>query len=221
MKHSSTTVLEILCVCVLSAWSICTATGLAAAPVNNRSSIRVLSADEEIAALKIRVAEQQQAIEMLRRALVDQRDEIDKLRTAVGNLQVDQLARNAPLSAPAPGLSGCDLEGTWVAAQSNGQLVTFALTQSGQVLHGTASVQERIADSALFIPGIIGTLVGAADGFVAERKLSVNVYWQNGRSTGVYEGTVGADGHLNGTTHDQLAPAMVATWQSNRGFACQ
>jgi hypothetical protein len=116
--------------------------------------------------------------------------------------------------------SDFDASGRWEAVQSNGFVVQFKLKQSGTVLHGTASYP--VHDDGLFLVGPLDMRKGGrADGAIRGRKVMINVYWDSNNSIGIYKGTVGSDGHINGVTYDKLSPSNVATWFTHGSLKCK
>ena len=95
------------------------------------------------------------------------------------------------------------VEGTWVAYQSNGPVITFNLTRDDMLLTGSASyaggqstdLRGRVTDNA-----IVMTITWRAD------------------SVGEYNGTFGVDDRLYGHTFDLREPGQQATWYTTQGF---
>jgi hypothetical protein len=100
-------------------------------------------------------------------------------------------------------------------------LVVFRLVQKGSGLRGSADVLiGKRTDHPLH-----GTrweqqkTTGSADGSIIGSKFAVNVYW-SGRSIGVYEGSVGPQGRVEGTTFDRMNPKSLANWFSTGLIEC-
>jgi len=132
----------------------------------------------------------------------------DCFRTLAG------LAVAAALLVPGGAEAACsgtwDLNGTFVATQSNGAKVTFKLKQDGTVLSGDASVPNPVVSSTS-MPITARSVEGSVEGDAVD----ITVYW-DGPSIGVYSGAVNKDGWLYGEGYDKLNPASRASWTSDR-----
>jgi len=110
--------------------------------------------------------------------------------------------------APHFGLGGtCSVAGQWRLKQDNGPSVDVDLAQAPNgSLTGKAKAEEAVP--------------GNVSGQVSGRKLHFAIAWSNNQ-TGNYEGSVGADGHLTGTTLDVNDNRIESTWHSkDRTFEC-
>ena len=112
-------------------------------------------------------------------------------------------------------MAGFNINGQWIAHQSNGFDVSFNLQvitgqdSNGQVrplVNGTAKQTQAGGPS--------GTV---KEGQLSETEFNVLVNWDGG-SRGEYFATFGSDGRLRGLTRDIDHPQSQATWFSQKQF---
>jgi len=117
-----------------------------------------------------------------------------------------------------------DVSGRWYITQSNVGSVVFDVSQRGKVVTGKAGWSELVGGEPIL--GIIqrgkdpAFYKGSVDGTVSGSRFELNVYWPTNRAVGVYVGTIGPRGRIEGTTHDKLAPKNRATWFSDSLMKC-
>ena len=100
--------------------------------------------------------------------------------------------------------------GNQTFVQSNGFAPVFALAQAG----------SEIAGSALYSPDRPGGSVnGKVTGRIKGNFLQLTVDWK-GNTTGVYTGTIGNDGQIEGKTYDRAHPSSQASWYSTTLLRC-
>ena len=96
------------------------------------------------------------------------------------------------------------VEGSWVAYQSNGFVLTFNLTRTDEVLlTGSASYGNTVNQDL--------------KGRVSDRAILMTVTWGPG-SVGEYNGFFGIDDRLTGHTFDLENSGSQATWYTTQGF---
>lgn len=119
------------------------------------------------------------------------------------------LGGSTPVLAQAPCVQW-DVSGVWAAMQRGQYYGGFDIQQSGSLLSGSASQGggEGLPKPAR---GLDGHIQGAAVEFT--------VYWHH-NSIGVYSGTIGPTGRIEGTTFDKLSPNNRASWFSSRQMNC-
>ena len=98
--------------------------------------------------------------------------------------------------------------------QGQGTVVSTNLRQGSRGVEGTAAYTvirnqggERVGS------GVDGGVSGTLDG----NRFKVEISWING-TTGVYEGQVGPDGHIEGVTFDRANPGTRVPWHG--AMAC-
>lgn len=110
-----------------------------------------------------------------------------------------------------------EVSGAWTIAQTNGYLPKFTLTQRGAELQGKA--EYTVVTPSCAVTATCRPTRGSADGTITGNAFKLNVYWGNG-TIGIYSGTVGAQGRIEGTTQDKMNPRSMASWYSKRTFSC-
>ena len=114
---------------------------------------------------------------------------------------------------PSPAYAQCkqwDVSGHWVLRQSN-TTNQIDLRQNGTVITGTASFVSTDTRS--------NTIRGDVDGTVKGDHFAVKIYWRN-NTIGVYNGTIGPSGRLEGTGYEQRSPSTKVIWFSDRPMKC-
>lgn len=101
-----------------------------------------------------------------------------------------------------------DVSGKWRAKQGS-FVIDFELQQTGTNLQG---VGEIYVDS-WHEDG------GPVDGSLKGDSFELTGYWTGG-SVGVYRGTIGATGRIEGWTHDKRDPGSSAAWYSDSRMNC-
>ncbi|WP_347260528.1 hypothetical protein [Rudaea sp.] len=128
-----------------------------------------------------------------------------------------------------------DMSGEWAIEQTNQPSPTsFTLEQTGTDLQGTASYRYTREHGGPILD--IGSVVddyaghGPAVGTIQGDSLKLTVYWNN-NTIGIYEGRVGRQGLIVGSTYDANSrpcppgalacpPQTKADWHSNRTARC-
>lgn len=123
-----------------------------------------------------------------------------------------------------------DVSGRWSMSQG-GLTINLDIQQNGTTVTGNAAyrdiVNHRTYEGA-----------GSLDGTVVGNRFAIQVYW--GRSSisggtvlgpshntssngivGVYTGTIGPQGRIEGDTYDRQKPSVRATWYSNTTMKCK
>ena len=107
--------------------------------------------------------------------------------------------------------------GSWNAVQSNGFSAQIELHQTGNELRGTG----RYASGGS--GGVFGGLKighkGSIDGAITGNSIMFTIYW-DGSSVGVYKGTIGTTGRIDGNTYDKRNPQSRAAWYSSARMKC-
>lgn len=119
------------------------------------------------------------------------------------------LAVASILSTAAKADCSRDLNGDWVFRQTNNYHALLNLRHTGNEIQGTA----RYPNKGIYVHGSV-------DGSLSGNRLKLSVYWESG-SIGEYEGTVNAQGRIEGSTHDRMHPANMANWYSDHTAPCQ
>ena len=131
------------------------------------------------------------------------------LALSVGGVaQARAASADATPSAPqtvAVAAPGFYAGGVWQLHQRGGTVVTLDLTQDGS---------GRLYGSASYSGGDGTVRVGRVDGL----GIFFIIRWRNG-AEGRYEGRLGADRRLSGTTFDLRTPSSQATWFTTRSFS--
>lgn len=137
---------------------------------------------------------------------------------SVGALTIVLLCGSGLFTSPAA-QAACgqwDVGGKWALQQSNNfattVLIKQSIKQSGSELVGKAQSRSNHIGSN-------PTLQGDLDGRLNGDQLTFNVYW-GGDSVGVYSGTIGPTGRIEGTTHDKRNPGNRAAWYSSIRMNC-
>lgn len=128
------------------------------------------------------------------------------------------------MSFPAAAAQTCsqwDVGGEWTAVQSNGAKPHFSLQQSGSGIQGTAGDTYVHKDACVLVAcgDDYYTHQGSVDGSVDGNAIELKSYWDN-NAIGVYSGTIGPQGRIEGTTYDQRNPQVRAEWYSDRTMKC-
>lgn len=136
----------------------------------------------------------------------------------IGALTMFLLCGSAPFttSAAQAACGQWDVGGKWDLQQSNNFYATLMINQSikpsGSELRGSVrSRSEHIGSQP--------TLRGDLDGSLNGDRLTFKVYW-GGNSVGVYTGTIGPTGRIEGTTYDKRNPGNRAAWYSTIRMNC-
>ena len=129
-------------------------------------------------------------------------------------------------AVPHPAKAECaqwDLNGRWNIKQSNGPYLYFTIQQNGTALTGSASYTVNRPLKHVLGPAVVGQdpLVynGQLDGKVQGSSFHVEIYWGNGE-VGIYSGTIGATGRIEGNTYIKQDPSRKATWFSDSRMNC-
>ena len=101
-------------------------------------------------------------------------------------------------------MSVFNVEGTWVAHQSNGTDVSFNLIRNDVLLTGSASFNG---------PGSQNL-----NGRLSDNRIVITVTW-NANSVGEYNGFFGVDDRLTGHTFDLKHPESQAIWYTTQPFS--
>ncbi len=95
--------------------------------------------------------------------------------------------------------------------------VDMNLQQEGTVLTGTANLQDTYpADGHVYV---LWKVSGTVDGTVEGDQFAVKIEWNNG-TTGVYEGTIGPSGKIEGKGWEIRSPRTKARWYSETRMGC-
>jgi hypothetical protein len=101
-----------------------------------------------------------------------------------------------------------DVSGNWVLKQSNGFAIELRLNQNGKELTGTADAKS-------------GGYSDKVQGNIEGNDFYVSIPWGFKRTrVGVYRGTIGSSGRIDGTTYDEKHPQVKATWFSTTAMKC-
>ena len=108
-----------------------------------------------------------------------------------------------------PGIAGDPaprdaVAGRWIIEHGNGAEARIKVLQNGRELGGSGREAAN---------------TGALDGVINGRDVSFEIEWSNGH-TGVYDGSISADGRLRGVNHDKADPGAQTNWSVRRSFAC-
>jgi hypothetical protein len=114
-----------------------------------------------------------------------------------------------------------DVSGQWTAVQSNGAKPNFSLQQSGSGLQGRANDVYVHKDACVLVAcgDDYYNRPASADGAINGDSIELKAYWDN-NTIGVYSGTIGPQGRIEGTTYDQRHPESRAEWYSDRTMKC-
>jgi hypothetical protein len=96
--------------------------------------------------------------------------------------------------------------------------VDLDLHQNGTVVTGKA---VHIADENKVGGGFgaLGWVHGDVDGTVKGDHFAVIIHWGN-NTTGVYNGTIGPSGRIEGTGYNQASPSVKVNWHSETHMEC-
>jgi len=130
------------------------------------------------------------------------------------------VAMSFPVAARA--CSQWDVSGQWTAVQSNGAKPNFSLQQSGSGIQGQANDTYVHKDACVVVAcgDDYYDRPGSVDGSIDGNTIELKAYWDN-NSIGVYSGTIGPQGRIEGTTYDQRNPQTRAEWYSDRTMKCR
>ena len=141
-------------------------------------------------------------------------------RTTINALSGLVLAGLGALS-PSPAIAQCaewDVSGKWTLTQGT-FLIRIDLQQNGKVVTGDAIHNAKVnAQGQMFGAG--QDVTGSVDGTVEGDKFNVQIYWPD-NLVGVYRGTIGPQGRVEGITYDKAKPSVNASWYSNRVMKCR
>ena len=111
-----------------------------------------------------------------------------------------------------------DVTGRWTLHQTNGFSITLDLVHKAGAVTGTATHVVSTRDCVKTATCQKRTV--SADGSVEGNAFVLTAYWSAG-SIGVYEGQIGAQGRIEGTTFDKRRPSSRAQWHSDRLARCR
>lgn len=139
--------------------------------------------------------------------------------------------------SPPPVKAQCkqwDVSGSWGMQQSNGYTTRVNLSQDGKRISGTTSYRGKTqgpVSSAIekvnpvtgkFLgevePGTTTTHKGAISGSIEGNVFYAEISWEGGG--GIYNGKVGPDGRISGSTYDRNKPSSKANWSSTIAMKC-
>ena len=116
----------------------------------------------------------------------------------------------SPAEAQCP--QGWDISGVWGLKQSNQaepNQMTLGVQRGGVIIQGTASYRKE----STRVKGVVtGNLTGDS--------VYMEINWSNGL-TGVYSGTIGPRGKLQGTSYEKGSPSVKVSWNSTRPMICR
>lgn len=118
-------------------------------------------------------------------------------------IMLGAMAATALAAAPARA-EPCPVAGRWIIEHGNGAEARIKVLQNGRELGGSGREAAN---------------TGALDGVINGRDVSFEIEWSNGH-TGVYDGSISADGRLRGVNHDKADPGAQTNWSVRRSFAC-
>ncbi len=129
-----------------------------------------------------------------------------------------------PSSVNAGCAFGWDVSGRWNIKQGP-TTVTTNLRQNGNVVTGTAGyiIPGRYKSTALGLWGNSTNprrVSGTVSGTITGDNFHVEVAWSN-NTVGVYDGTFGPSGRIEGTVYGKEAPSKKVTWFSDRNMTCR
>jgi hypothetical protein len=113
-----------------------------------------------------------------------------------------------------------DVSGKWKIRQGSFTL-PVVLTQKGKTVTGSALHRDAttIPESSEQGFGERGDLEGSVNGTVEGDKFDVQINWARG-GVGIYRGTIGKNGVIQGMTYDKNKPSSSATWRSSKVMKC-
>ncbi len=99
--------------------------------------------------------------------------------------------------------------------------VDLDLHQKGTVITGTARYNTTASGGTFGgnFGGATSVTVGDVDGTVKGDSFAVRIHWDN-NTTGVYNGTIGPSGRIEGTGYNQATPSKKVNWYSDTHMAC-
>jgi len=114
-----------------------------------------------------------------------------------------------------------DVSGKWKIRQGSFTL-PVVLTQKGKTVSGSAAHRDAIitkSDGTTGRFGELGDLAGSVNGTIEGDRFDVQINWARG-GVGIYRGTIGKNGVINGMTYDKNKPSSTATWRSSKVMKC-
>ena len=147
---------------------------------------------------------------------------IGEIRTAVvGCMLFELLGMTLLPSAARAECSQWDMNGHWTFVQTNGARPDFELRQTDTGLQGQARFSYLTPDQCILLScgDDLHGIVGSVDGSISGNLVEINAYWGDG-SIGVYTGTIGSQGRIQGTTFDRMNPQTMASWYSTTTADC-
>jgi hypothetical protein len=125
-------------------------------------------------------------------------------------------------SAAQAACSRWDVSGDWHFVQTNGYSPRFTLRQTETGIQGDAFYAVTAEPSGP--PGFQTgneplTAKASVDGALNGDSFKVTAYWDDG-TTGIYTGTIGPQGRIEGSTYDAQHPQSMANWHSDRTAKC-
>ncbi len=103
-----------------------------------------------------------------------------------------------------------DVSGQWSMTQGKETRVFMQIEQDGSVVRGEAKYWDY---------GLKSFRSASLDGTTAGNNFRIQIYWK-GTSVGVYEGNIGPQGRIEGTTYDRQKPSVRASWFSDKAMKC-
>ena len=104
---------------------------------------------------------------------------------------------------------------------SNGHIVAtivdMNLQQRGTVVTGTAVLRDTYTDKG--VAYVLWSTSGTVDGTVKGDAYAVKIEWDND-TTGVYEGTIGPSGKIEGKGWERRTPRTKVRWYSETRMVC-
>lgn len=107
-----------------------------------------------------------------------------------------------------------DVGGNWQILQSNGFATNVALRQNGANVIGNANYRTRATSGRMG-----ASESGEVDGTIKGNAINLSIYWGIDK-VGVYFGSVGPTGRIEGTTYDKRYPTRRAAWHSSARMKC-
>lgn len=99
--------------------------------------------------------------------------------------------------------------------------VDMDLHQNGNVFTGKASYFKPAINGSGGGFGVeASTARGDVDGTVKGDSFAMLIHWENNNTTGVYNGTIGPSGRIEGTVYDQATPSRKENWFSETHMDC-
>ena len=135
--------------------------------------------------------------------------------TRIGTLSIALTIWIVFAAEPSAAQAACsrwDVSGAWRFFQSNGYVAKFNLQQTATGIQGEARTLTHEGFHS-------AEQTGSVDGALHGDSFKVTVYWHTG-AIGVYTGTIGPQGRIEGTTYDAALPGSMASWRSDRTAKC-